>query len=189
MSSNMRITRICQFCHQEFTAKTTKTKFCSLKCGNRNYKLITRHKTIDVSNQETEKIRMQDFEAIKKRDYLSVAECSQFLGISRRTLYRMMARNDVDTVKLGRRNLVVRKSVEALFAVNEVTTEKPDPVPQIVDLSQCCTITEAQQRYGISPTALYFLIRKYNISKFVSGKFTYVQKKDLDVYLKSIGDE
>lgn len=185
----MRITRICQFCHQEFTAKTTKTKFCSLKCGSRNYKLIIRHKTNDVSNKEMEKVRIQDFEAIKKRDYLSVAECGQFLGISRRTLYRMMERNDVDTVKLGRRRLVVRKSVEAIFALNEVTTEKPDPAPQFVDLSQCCTITEAQQRYGISPTALYFLIRKYNISKFVSGKFTYVQKKDLDVCLKSIGDE
>lgn len=185
----MRITRICQFCNEEFTAKTTKTKFCSLKCGSRNYKLITRHMTNDVSIKETEKAGLQDFAAIKKKDYLSIADCVQFLGISRRTLYRMMVRNDVDTVKLGRRRFVVRKSVEAIFAVNKMTTEKPDPVPRIVDLSQCCTITEAQQRYGVSPTALYFLIRKHNINKFTVGKFTYVQKKDLDVYLKSIGDE
>lgn len=186
MSSNMRITRICQFCNQEFTAKTTKTKYCSLKCSSRNYKLITRHNIVDVSNKETEGIRTMDFEAVKKRQYLSINNCVQFFGISRRTLYRMIERKDVETVKLGRRRLVSTKSIEALFAVNEAAEAKPAAEPQILDLNECCTISQAQELYGISPSGLYFLIKKHNIRKYASGKFTYVQKKDLDIYLKSI---
>ncbi|WP_286965520.1 helix-turn-helix domain-containing protein [Flavobacterium sp. UBA4854] len=186
MSSNMRITRICQFCNQEFTAKTTKTKYCSLKCNSRSYKLITRQKIVDVSNLETERIRLLDFEAIKKREYLSINNCVQFFGISRRTLYRMIERKDVVTVKLGRRRIVSTKSIEALFAVNEAAESKLAAEPQILDLNECCTISQAQELYGISQTGLYFLIKKHNIRKYTSGKFTYVQKKDLDIYLKSI---
>ncbi|TDW47848.1 hypothetical protein EV144_104134 [Flavobacterium sp. 270] len=189
MSSNIRITRICQFCSQEFTAKTTKTKFCSLKCSSKNYKLITRHNIVDVSNKETEGIRLLDFEAVKKRDYLSINNCVQFFGISRRTLYRMITRNDVETVKLGRRKFVSTKSIEALFVINEPVDVKPAQEPQIIDLNECCTITQAQAFYGISQTGLYFLIKKHSIRKFTSGKFTYVQRKDLDIYLKSIDHE
>ncbi|WP_338839789.1 helix-turn-helix domain-containing protein [Flavobacterium ginsenosidimutans] len=189
MSSNMRITRICQFCKEEFTAKTTKTKFCSLKCSSKNYKLITRHKIVDISNKETERIRMLDFEAVKKREYLSINNCVLFFGISRRTLYRMIERKDVETVKLGRRNFVSTKSIQALFAVNEAAAVKPAAEPQILDLNECCTITQAQELYGISQTGLYFLIKKHSIRKYASGKFTYVQKKDLDIYLKSIDHE
>ncbi|MBE8726319.1 helix-turn-helix domain-containing protein [Flavobacterium hungaricum] len=189
MSSNIRITRICQFCCKEFTAKTTKTKFCSLKCGSKNYKAMTRQKTIDVSNQETEKIKLLDFEAVKKRDYLRINDCVQFFGLSRRTLYRMINRNEVETVKLGRRLFVSTKSIKALFAVNEPSDQKQDPQPEILDLNKCCTITQTQEQYGISPAGLYLLIKKHSIPKFTSGKFTYVQKKDLDIYLKSIDDE
>lgn len=189
MSSNIRITRICQFCHKEFTAKTTKTKFCSQKCGSKNYKLITRHKIVDVSNQETEKIRQLDFEEVKKRNYLSINHCVQFFGLSRRTLYRMIERKDIITVKLGRRQFVSTKSIEALFVASEPAEMKQTLQPQILDLNECCTITQAQELYGISQTGLYFLIKKHSIAKFTSGKFTYVQKKDLDIYLKSIDNE
>ncbi|MBJ2125985.1 helix-turn-helix domain-containing protein [Flavobacterium sp. IB48] len=160
----MRITRICQFCNQEFTAKTTKTKYCSLKCSSRNYKLITRHNIVDVRNKETERIRTIDFEVVKKRQYLSINNCVQFFGISRRTLYRMIERKDLETVKLGRRRLVSTKSIEALFAVNEAAEAKPAAEPQILDLNECCTI---------SRTGLYFLIKKHNIRKHTSGKFPF----------------
>ncbi|GAA4135036.1 hypothetical protein GCM10022250_30180 [Flavobacterium chungbukense] len=101
----------------------------------------------------------------------------------------MIERKDVETVKLGRRKFVSTKSIEALFAVNEAAAVKPAAEPQILDLNECCTITQAQQLYGVSQTGLYLILKKYNIRKYISGKFTYVQKKDLDIYLKRIGDE
>lgn len=64
MSSNISITRICQHCGNEFTAKTTVTKFCGDQCAKRDYKL--RRKTakqqktnekINESNRQTQLVR------------------------------------------------------------------------------------------------------------------------------------
>ena len=46
MSSNIRISKICQHCGQEFVAKTTVTKFCSDNCAKRNYKKRKREEKI-----------------------------------------------------------------------------------------------------------------------------------------------
>lgn len=56
MSTNIRIKRICDFCLQEFTAKTTKTKYCSHKCNSRAYKAAVRKEKIETSNIETIKV-------------------------------------------------------------------------------------------------------------------------------------
>src|SRR5690554_6590748 len=40
MSSNIRITRVCQFCGNSFTAKTTVTKFCGYPYLLRNLEVI-----------------------------------------------------------------------------------------------------------------------------------------------------
>jgi len=58
MSSNIKIQRICQYCKQEFTAKTTVTKYCSLKCNQRAYKKLKRSEKIKQSNTETVKVKL-----------------------------------------------------------------------------------------------------------------------------------
>lgn len=46
------VKRICEHCHQEFEAKTTTTRFCSLKCSNRNYKKRTSELKIQQAKME-----------------------------------------------------------------------------------------------------------------------------------------
>ena len=53
MSSNIEIKRVCEYCGNEFTARTTKTKYCSHKCNSRDYKKKIKEKKIQVSNKET----------------------------------------------------------------------------------------------------------------------------------------
>ena len=48
MSSKIEVQRICQYCEQEFTARTTVTKYCSHKCGQRAYKARKRAETIEA---------------------------------------------------------------------------------------------------------------------------------------------
>jgi predicted nucleic acid-binding Zn ribbon protein len=38
MSSNIIVKRVCEFCHKEFTAKPTTTRFCSKQCSNKSSK-------------------------------------------------------------------------------------------------------------------------------------------------------
>ncbi|WP_185966019.1 hypothetical protein [Flavobacterium sp. ZT3R18] len=64
MSTNMKITRICEFCKNEFTARTTKTRYCSLSCNSRGYKLLVRQSKITESNKQTEITKNPSLEVI-----------------------------------------------------------------------------------------------------------------------------
>jgi len=72
MSSNIKITRICECCKNEFTARTTKTLYCSLKCSSKAYKQRARQSKIDKSNRQTEIARHPHLETVKTKDFLSV---------------------------------------------------------------------------------------------------------------------
>ncbi|KVV15984.1 helix-turn-helix domain-containing protein [Flavobacterium sp. TMP13] len=189
MSSNIKITRICQFCNIEFTAKTTKTKYCSLKCGSKNYKIATRKKKINISNEETNKMRYGDVELLKKLEFLSIKDTCELFGISKRTLYRIIERGELDVAKLGSRTIIRRCDMDNFFAlpqtskiINEVTQKFPG-------IEKCYTITEAQKSFNISPSALYLIIQRQGIMKYNLGKFTYVAKHDLDLIFNSVSNE
>ncbi len=101
----------------------------------------------------------------------------------------MIARNDLDIVKLGRRTLISKDSISSLFIVQNPQPEESASDTIDFDLDGCYTISQAQTAYNISQSGLYFIIKKYGIKKYVSGNYSYVQKKDLDVYLKGIDHE
>jgi len=71
---------------------------------------------IEQSNVETKKIIAKPIEAIKAKPFLSVAETVKLLGISRRTVYRMMERKEIKTGKAGRRTLIQRTEIDNLFS-------------------------------------------------------------------------
>ena len=52
MSSNIRVSRICQFCEKEFIARTTVTKFCSHKCNSKAYKMKKRNEKVKTSYKQ-----------------------------------------------------------------------------------------------------------------------------------------
>ena len=66
MSSNIEIIRICEYCHNEFIAKTTVTRYCCHKCNSRAYKERVKSKKIKRSNEETYNTKTQAIEIIKK---------------------------------------------------------------------------------------------------------------------------
>jgi excisionase family DNA binding protein len=115
MSSNIKVQRICQFCGNEFTARTTKTLYCTHTCNSRAYKAKVKGLKIESSNNETKAIITKPIEEIKAKAYLSIAETSKLLGISRRTIYRMLERGDLKTGKAGKRTIIQRADIDNLF--------------------------------------------------------------------------
>ena len=47
MSSNIRVTKECEYCSQEFIAKTIQTQYCSHSCNNKAYKETKRKEKIE----------------------------------------------------------------------------------------------------------------------------------------------
>ena len=68
MSSNIRIQRICQQCKNEFTAKTTVTKYCSDRCSKRAYK----------ARQKAEETK-REFLTLEELKILAKTECENLI--------------------------------------------------------------------------------------------------------------
>ena len=116
MSSNIKITRICQFCRTSFTAKTTVTKYCSHRCASRAYKARQRGKDIVKSNQETATTISAPIVELQAKDFLSVSDATALLGVSRWTLSRVINDGRLNIVRFGKRIVIKRTEIDRLFS-------------------------------------------------------------------------
>ena len=181
MSSNIRITKICQFCNIEFTAKTIKTKFCSLACGSKNYKKISREKKKVLNSEKAESSNSAEMEKLKKLEFLSIDEASVLMGISSRTLYRVISRNELTMCKIGSRNFIGRSNIDQFIEGLHKIKKDDEAVQAFPGIENCYTISQAQQKFNVSPSALYGMLLRQEILKYNVGKFVYVSKGDLDL--------
>ena len=110
MSSNIRISRICENCNREFTARTTVTKLCSAKCRKASYKQRKRTEKIEQSNLETLKIKSKPIEELKFKEFLTVKEVSIIIGCSTKTVYRMIDKGSIKAVNLAERITRIKRS-------------------------------------------------------------------------------
>lgn len=186
MSSNIQVQRICQHCGKEFTARTTVTQYCSDTCSKRAYKARLKVSKIEASNKETQRIKNQPIEELKAKAFLSIAETCKLIGISRRTVYRMIERGELITGKAGKRTIIRRSDLEQLlFEQPRTVAPQPESKPEQMqfDISDCYNLTEVQSKYGISETALQNLIKRNSIPKIKKGWFAYVPKTVIDKLL------
>ncbi|MBP6002210.1 MAG: excisionase family DNA-binding protein [Pyrinomonadaceae bacterium] len=115
MTSNLRLLRICGHCGEEFTARTTVTKFCSQLCGSRAYKQRARKSAAKRSDRETESRISAPLTALQAQDFLSVDDACILLGVSRWTIGRAVKSGKLRASRLGRRILIRRLDVDQLF--------------------------------------------------------------------------
>lgn len=184
MSSNLRIIRICECCREQFTARTTRTRYCSRACNLKDYKKKAREIKCDISNDETAAILYASMEEIKKREFLSITQAGLLFGISRRTIYRLIDRGELNIAKYGTRSVIRKCDMENFFAV-PIVEATMKPLQEFPGIENCYNIGEIQKKYTISPSALYLLIQRHGISKYTVGKFTYVAKAGIDLLLNT----
>lgn len=116
MSSNIRIQRICEYCNNEFTARTTLTKYCSHTCNKRHYKAKIKQTKIDISNKETNSKVNSTTDRLKTKEFLTVEEVAVLLNCSKRTVYYHIKNGSINAMNLGKRlTRVKRSSLDDLF--------------------------------------------------------------------------
>ncbi len=117
MSSNLIFNKKCEFCGNEFEAKTLFTRYCSHTCNRKHYKKLKREKEIQSVKSEKnipEQPSNSDF-GIQQKDFLSVEETATLLGASRSTIQRLISKGSIKIAKLGRRTIVKRTEIDKLF--------------------------------------------------------------------------
>lgn len=120
MSSNIRMERICDFCKSKFTAKTTKTKFCSNRCSSRSWKHTARQEKLTIAKVESSiagKIRVAvNFPMLAGKELLTITEASALLNITHVTLRRWIKENRIHTSRIGKKHLIKRSHIDELIA-------------------------------------------------------------------------
>ena len=87
MSSNLYIPKTCKHCGKAFTARTTVTKYCGDSCAKKAYKTRKRKEKINSTltydmQQKNLVVASQNSNGINNKDFLSVTEASQLIGVS-----------------------------------------------------------------------------------------------------------
>lgn len=182
MSSKIEVQRICQYCGNEFTARTTVTRFCSHRCASAAHKQKVRAGKVEQSNKQTQQIKTQPIEELKAKEFLTVREVARLLNCSVRSAYYYIESGTIKAVNLGQRITRVKRSdIDKLFEQPQPVTPQPEQIK--FDITDCYTLTEVQDKYGISETALQNLIKRNSISKIKKGWFAYVPKTVIDKLL------
>lgn len=176
MASNIKIVRICEYCGNEFTARTTVTRFCSHTCNSRAYKANKKNQKIERSNKETIRIKNEPIEEIQVKEFLTVKEVSILLNCSTKTIHRLINDGKIKAVKISERKTMVRKAdLNILFNEEPKILEKPDK-PTNFDDKDYFTISDVRHLYNISEKGVRNTLKNYNIPKYRQGVFTYVPK-------------
>ncbi len=179
----IKVQRICRYCKQEFTARTTVTKYCSHKCNQKDYKARKRAEKVKQSNTETIRIKSQPIEQLKTKEFLTVREVAQLLNCSVRSAYYYIESGTIAAVNLGQRLTRVKRSeIDKLFKNNSKPQTK-ETKPIQYDIKDCYTLTEIQDKYGVSESTVQQLIKRNNIPKLKIGWYAYVPKQIIDKLL------
>jgi len=110
MSSNIKVQRICQHCGNEFTAKTVLTRYCSLNCNRKAYKLSLKVAKIEASNIETKLIKEKPLDEIKAKEFLSVRDVSKLIGCSRQNVYLLINTGKLKATNILKKKTIIRRS-------------------------------------------------------------------------------
>jgi len=119
MSSNMRVKKTCDHCGSYFVAKTTVTRYCGDPCAKKAYKQRMRMKLLsdaqleNEASKESRKIEYQ--EGVSHREYLSVKQAVDYLGVSRMTIHRKMKSGKLPYSRFGGRVLILKKDLDKLI--------------------------------------------------------------------------
>jgi excisionase family DNA binding protein len=182
MSSNITVQRICQQCGNEFTAKTTTTKYCGDKCSKKAYKKRGISLKIEKSNIEVKAIKSKPMDDLKSKEFLSITDACTLVGISRRTAYRLIDKGELHASKVGGRTIVKRSSIDKFFELPIAPKPKapPAPPPREYVESEWYSVIEIKDKYNISDKAIYEAFKRFNIPQHKIWRTVFYPKDLID---------
>lgn len=183
MSSNIRIHKVCEFCYNDFVAKTTVTKYCGDLCAKKAYKARKRAEKLNAVQKELKQQSVKPIASINAKAFLKVSEAAVLLACSSKTIYRLIDKGIIKGVNLGER--MTRVSRESL---NRVLIPENDMVKKEKEyaLSDCYTLAQVKEKYGISDKTLSNFLVRNSIPKIKDGWYVYVPKELIDKQLNAL---
>lgn len=182
--SKLKIPKICEHCEKPFEAKTVTTRFCSSTCANKSGRARKQQAKEFEQKQTILEQSANQIAQIQTRPYISISEAVFLFGISKDTIHRLIKAGKIPAINLGQRlTRISRTHVESMFtavSLPEQKTQEQQTVKLQYEPSECYTIGEISEKYGVSLSTVDKTIRKNSIPKRQVGKFVYVPKIMID---------
>jgi len=115
MTSYIRLTKVCHYCGNDFTAKTTVTKYCGDNCAKRAYKERQKIEKIKSSNKQATALIQRPIKELQAKEFLTISDTCTLINVSRTTLYRMIKDQRINSAKVGRRVIIRKSDLNQLF--------------------------------------------------------------------------
>jgi excisionase family DNA binding protein len=152
--SKLKIPKICEHCGKPFEAKTVITRFCSDVCTNAAARQRKKQAMEEERNKQILQENAANIAEIQTRPYITIAEATVLFGISKNSIHRLIKAGKIPAVNLGQRlTRISRTHIEAMFTTVAIPEEKPQeqqPVKLQYEPSECYTIGEISEKYGVS---------------------------------------
>jgi excisionase family DNA binding protein len=123
MSSNIRLTKLCEHCNKEFIAKTIQTRYCSHSCNNKAYKEAKRKEKLEsvsrkgnIANPPNPQSLPINYSGLNQKEFLTINECSLLLNITSVTLRRWIKDQVISTKRVGKKHIIKRQSINDLLS-------------------------------------------------------------------------
>ena len=165
-SSKFNIERKCAICGKTFLAKTIYSQYCSHNCSCKAHDK-------KVREEREEQKRAELAAAIPpNRQYISITEATLLYKVSRDTIYRLVRRGIVPSIKLGPKS--IRLDREALqFVLGNINVSPPPITVEDITPENSYNITEITAKFRISAKTVYKAIKDNNIPTKQIGRYVY----------------
>lgn len=170
---------VCQGCGCTFNATLRSAKYCSQKCRNDDRTRITRAKRQQEEKDAVDERRRTD---LLSREYISVTQAAELLGVSRPTIYKRIDAGDIEVLHLTPRTVRIR--VKDLTDPTSTVSRLDTPVPEIRKIrSSLVPLSEVAEKYGISYSTLYLYVHTNNLKSETIKGIAYYKLKELEAVI------
>lgn len=107
--------KLCQHCGAVFMSSSSKEKFCFPLCRERAAKERARVERVKIQKKEVAESRKKNLGAM---EYLSITDAATLIGVSRPTVYKMIADGRLESVRFS--NRIVRVKVSSILSPSDL---------------------------------------------------------------------
>ncbi|MDE5822329.1 MAG: helix-turn-helix domain-containing protein [Paramuribaculum sp.] len=170
-TSTIRIKKVCEWCGKEFEAQKCSTRYCCKRCAEHAYKDRKRQeRKTETETRVIETIIRQKEEAVSRRDYLSVQETADLMGVKRNAVYQQIYRGKLKAFRITSRITRIRRTdidellhtscyVRQSKAKSSVNDENGETI------SEFYTTKEIIEKFGVSNSWVFAQGKAHNIPK------------------------
>ncbi|MFP4846247.1 helix-turn-helix domain-containing protein [Winogradskyella sp. PE311] len=185
----MLVNKRCTYCGKEFQAHTTKTRFCSHSCNQKDYKFRAKEKRLKESivGRTEKNIPFRDLlEISKSKAYLEIQDCALLLNVSRSTINRLISKGELVHFRIMSRVLVRQVDLEnyckkELVKSNKKRQSIKRQYKEVISFNKenYYYMGEIPNYYKVSSRSVERHIKSKGIEKIKIGRFNYVLKSEI----------